>query len=65
MRKVKMRITQKESAGKEVTDYMDAVVNENNVNVAMPSGMQGVVLLIMSNQQQHLVKGEVSDWAKK
>jgi hypothetical protein len=64
MRKVKMRITQKESADKEVTDYMDAVVNVNNVNVVMPSGMEGIVLLLMSNQQQHLVKGSVKDWEK-
>ena len=62
MRKVKMRITKKESADKEVTDYLDAAVNEDNVNVVMPSGMEGIVLLMMANGQQHLVKGAVKDW---
>jgi hypothetical protein len=65
MRKVKMRITRKESADKEVTDYLDAAVNIDHVVVAMPSGMEGIVLLMMSNGNQHLVKGEIKDWAKK
>jgi len=65
MTKVKMRVTRKETADKEVTDYVDAVVNEDNVNVVMPSGMNGVSLLIMVNGQQHLVKGEIKDWCKK
>lgn len=64
MRKVKMRITKKESEDKEVTDYMDAVVNDANVSVVLPSGMDGIVRLLMTNGQQHLVKGSVKDWLK-
>jgi hypothetical protein len=64
MRKVKMRITKKKSADKEVTDYLDAVVNEANVCAVLPSGMEGIVLIMMVGGNQHLVKGEVKDWTK-
>ena len=65
MRKVKMRMKIKETADKEVVDYLDAMVNEDHVMLAMPSGMDGVVLIAMTNGQHHLVKGELKDWAKK
>ena len=64
MRKVKMRITQKKTADKEVTDYLDAVINENQLAAVLPSGMDGVVMLLMQGGVKHLVKGKLSDWVK-
>jgi hypothetical protein len=64
MLKVKMRIARKEEDDKEVVEYLDALVNPDRIQAVTPSGMKGIVLLLMANGDKHLVKGDVSKFDK-
>ena len=53
--KTKVRVTFKEKS-KEITDYLEGYINIDNVNTILPSGMKGILLVMMSNSQQHLIQ---------
>lgn len=61
--KVSMRVTIKdpEKPDREVTDYVDCLLNTDNACSAIPSGIEGVLALIMNSGQTHLVRAELED----
>jgi hypothetical protein len=52
----KVRFTRKEANDKEVTEYVPALLNTDQVKTVLPSGMDGVLLVMMTDSTNHLVK---------
>jgi len=63
MKKVQMRITKK-TGDKEVSEFVAVAINPDHVSVVTPSALEDVVVLTMTNSNNHLVKGSVEDWYK-
>ena len=61
--KVSMRVTIKdpEKTDREVTDYVDCLLNTSNACSVIPTGMEGVLAVVMNSGQTHLVRAELDE----
>jgi hypothetical protein len=60
--KVKMKCTMREEGDRQVTDYYPCLLQTDNVDSFLPSGIDGVLTVMMMNKATHLIKGEMDDF---